>query len=51
MAAADAILLFETVLLVAIGVVWGIHLWGSKSLKKWLSDLRHRYIDEHLRHY
>jgi hypothetical protein len=45
MAAATAIIVLETLVLVAMGVVWGVHLWAPEHLKKRLAGLRHRVFD------
>ena len=53
MAAAYSLLVFEAVVIAAMGAVWGIHRWGSKELKSDLksvvSVVRHRLFDGHPR--
>jgi hypothetical protein len=42
MAAANTILVLETLIIVAMAVVWCVHLWASEDFKKRLTVIRHR---------
>jgi hypothetical protein len=45
MAAAKIILVLETLVLVAMALVWAFHLWAPEKLKTRLSLTRHRLFD------
>lgn len=45
MAAAGTVLVLEFIVLIAMAIVWGVHIWGSPSFKKRLSGFRDRFLD------